>query len=145
MERGEDFIENGSGAWFTVGHQSVVGDGTDGFPAELSIQALSVTAGDGIEDEQTALMDTRGSFDGGHELGGETLASGRPVDEEFGHFGAVRLVWRCVEDQLNGPNRDIGGWVERGEDEAFATVGGVGHLVEEGLSFGLREGGHETD
>jgi hypothetical protein len=123
---GEMFEEDGGIAGAAVGEEGVVGDDSDGGPAEAAVEAFGGGAGDGIENEEGFFSGEGGAFGVEHEQGGDSSAAGGAMDEEFGDVGAVGLVGRRGEEDLDGSDEHGGGG--RARDRSGGR-GGVGSKI----------------
>src|SRR5687767_10167414 len=102
VRRPEIAVEERRAAGFAVGHEGEAGDVADLRPAEALVKACAVAVGDGVEDEEGLAGVAGGGLGRAHEGGAEAAAAGAAVDEHLAEVGAVGLVFREVEDQLDG-------------------------------------------
>lgn len=127
---GEVAVEVGCAAGAGVGVEGVVGDVADADPAEALVEAVGVTVGDGIENEEGSVVLARGGFGGAHEGFAEAAAACAGVNEHLDEVGAVGLVVGKIEDELDGAADAVG--VFGDEERAVARSDGGGDLAPEG-------------
>src|SRR6478609_3284475 len=104
----ERTIKVGGAARFAVGHQREIGNIADFGPAETFVKPGAIAIGDCVEDEKCFAFGVGGVFGGAHEGSAKSLSAGAAMDEHLDQFSAVRLIFRKVEDQLNGPANALG-------------------------------------
>ncbi len=136
-------VKNGGAAETSLRQERVVGDITDGDPAETFVEAGAIAAGDGVKDEEGFAGGAGGGFGGAEEGGTDTLAAHSAMNEHFGEVGAVRLVFGEVEDELNGAANAVGIF---GNEEEALFPGDIGcDFAPERKAALARKRVHEAD
>ena len=110
LSRLENAIEVGGVARAAVRQQRVAGNRAAALPAEPRVEPLGVRAR-GVENEQGPGARPRLLFGGAHQGGADAVTAGAIRDHHLGDVGAVRLILRLFEDELNGA------------DDAVAVIG----------------------
>jgi hypothetical protein len=91
-----------------------------------------------------AVSSTSSVFDSVHQGLADAVAAGTPVDQELGHVGAVRLIFRKVHEELDrAVDASLG--VARDQEQSLAARHGVGGAVPERARPVPRQRRHEAD
>ncbi len=126
-----------------MGFEGVVGDFAGEVVAEFFVEGRGAAIDRGVEHEEGAGVIPREALGFAHEGGGDALAAMGGADDEFGDFGAVRLVGGRVEQEGYGADEGVG-FVGAEEDAGAGGGSGEGLGPEGGGRFG-GEWVHEAD
>lgn len=69
--------------------------------AEGEVEWLGEAACYSVEGDEASVFINGDVFEGSHEGSGDAVAAMIWMNEQLGDFGAVLLIWRHVEDQLD--------------------------------------------
>ena len=123
-----------------VGVERVVRDHADPRPAEPFVEALGVVARHGVEDEQRPALRARLRLRVLHQALRDTETAGIAVDEQLRDVGAMRLVRRRREDDLDRAHDVVAAECGEQQPRPGLDLGGPG--LELRARVGLREGLH---
>jgi hypothetical protein len=122
--------------------QRVAGNRAAAEPAEARIQALGVCAR-GVEDEQGLAARLRFLLGRFHQGRADAVTAGAIRDHHLRDVGAVRLVLRLLEDELDGADDAVA--VVGDEENPLAAVDARGDAAPERLGARRVDRQHEAD
>lgn len=122
-------VEQHGGAQTALRQQRVARDFTAALPAHAGVQPFGAVTG-GVQHQQGFAAFTRRLFSRGHQCGTQALLAGTPQQQHLAQVGAVGLVFRLVQHQLDGT--DHAGVVFGHQQGALALRHVAGNLAPEG-------------
>jgi hypothetical protein len=99
----EDSIIDGRGARLAARHGRVVRDVADLHPTAALVEACAVAAGDRVEHEERAPGGARRRLGRLQERRADTPSADTTVHQHLREVGAVRLILRQIEDEVDRP------------------------------------------